>query len=323
MRLVFFALLLPLLASAVDFDAGALQSALSREVQGFDGRVGVCVQSNAKTTCLRGDETFSLQSVVKLMVGVAMADSVDKGRHRFDEPVTVQKKDLALYVQPIAELVGESGYRTTIGDLVRRAIIDSDSAATDILIAKLGGPATVQAVLKAKGVSGIRIDRDERHLQTEIVGLTWRPEYVDAALLDRAIAAVPKEKRAQAFAKYQVDVRDTSTPRGMTSFLFRLVKGELISKSSTSFILQAMSECKTFPDRLKAGVNSGWQISHKTGTSGSWDGVTAATNDVGILTAPDGSQIHVAVFIADSRRTSAERGELMAKIASAVIARAR
>lgn len=257
---------------------------------------------------------------MKLVVGFAELDAVDAGRQRLDDKVMVRTGDLSLYVQPLAKLVGRSGYQTTIGDLIRRAIIDSDSAAADYLISRLGGPSAVQAVLNARGLSGIRVDRDERHLQTEIVGLRWRPEYVDATKLDQAINAVPRAERGEAYARYQVDPRDSATPRGMSAFLFRLAEGDLLSKSSTEYVIRAMRECNTFPDRLKAGVASGWQIAHKTGTSGSWEGLIAATNDVGVLTAPDGSQISIAVFVADSRRSSAERAAIFARISAAVIA---
>jgi beta-lactamase class A len=80
-----------------------------------------------------------------------------------------------------------------------------------------------------------------------------------------------------------------------------------------------MAQTTTFPDRLKAGVSDGWAIAHKTGTGGSWKGVTSATNDVGILTAPDGHRISVAVFIADSRADAKVCAALMARVASAVI----
>jgi len=310
-------------AGAVDLDVAGLQSALAAIAKGLDGRVGACVQSATRTACILGDNRFSLQSVVKLVVGVAVLDSVDKGRRRLDDAVIVRTEDLSLFVQPMAKLVGASGYRTTVGDLIRRAIVDSDSAATDFLIAQLGGPSAVQAVLNAKGIWGIRVDRDERHLQTEIVGLTWRREYIDAAVLDRAIGAVSTARRRQAYAKYQVDPRDTATPKGMASVLLRLAGGAILSKSSTDYILKAMSECKTFPDRLKAGVAPGWRIYHKTGTSDSWDGLTAATNDVGILVAPDGSPISVAVFVADSHSDATNRAATIAKISAAAIAHCR
>ena len=317
---LFLCTILPSGMQARDIDAARLQTVLPTVLRGFDGRIGACIQSGEQAACTRGEEKFSLQSVMKLVVGVAVLDTVDNNRRRLDDAVTLRTQDLSLYVQPLAKLVGQSGYRTTIGDLVRRAIIDSDSAATDFLIAQLGGPSAVQAFLKAKGISGIRIDRDERHLQTEIVGLTWRPEYIDAAALDRAIEAVPTARRQEAYAEYQVDTRDTSTPRAMASFLHRLAHGDLLSRTSTECVRKAMNECKTFPDRLKAGVAPGWKIAHKTGTSGSLEGVTAATNDVGILTAPDGSQVSIAVFVADSRASSADRSAIIAKICSTTIA---
>ena len=71
-----------------------------------------------------------------------------------------------------------------LGDLVRRAVVDSDSAATDVLVARLGGPPAIQRVLDRLGIGEVRFDRDERRLQTEIHGLVWRPEYVDAARLE-------------------------------------------------------------------------------------------------------------------------------------------
>jgi hypothetical protein len=51
--------------------------------------------------------------------------------------------------------------------------------------------------------TGVRFDRDEKHLQTEILGLEWRPEFVDAATLDGAIAAVPEQRRNEAYRRYE------------------------------------------------------------------------------------------------------------------------
>lgn len=305
---------------AGQLDTGSLQRDLNTLAQGFDGRVGVCIQAANGEACLRAGERFPMQSVMKLLVGLAGMDAVDRQVWRLDETVIIHQRDLSLYVQPLAALVGPNGYRTTIGDLIRRAIIDSDSAAADILIARLGGPSAVQSVLRRKGIEEIRLDRDERHLQTEIIGIAWRPEYVDAGVLDRATASTPEAERDRAFAKYLTDPRDTSTPRAMASLLSNLGRGSLLSSSSTAYLLQAMKECATFPDRLKAGVSAGWEIYHKTGTSGAWKGVIAASNDVGILKAPDGTRIPISVFLADSKASSAANASLMARIAAAAIA---
>ena len=81
-----------------------------------------------------------------------------------------------------------------------------------------------------------------------------------------------------------------------------------------------MAESKVAPDRLKAGLAPGWSIAHKTGSSGTWAGITAATNDVGILTAPDGAKVFVVVFVADSTAPEAKRAALIADVARAVVA---
>lgn len=257
---------------------------------------------------------------MKLFVAMAVMDRVDRQGWQLEMPVTVRREDLSLYVQPLAKLVTPEGYRTTIGDLVRRAVVDSDSAATDILIARLGGPKAVQAFLDHNDIRGVRIDRDERHLQTEIAGLTWKPEYVDAALLDRAMESVPEAEQDAAFARYRADVRDTATPKGMTNLLHALASGRLLSPASTRHLLGVMEETTTFPDRLKAGVPEGWILVHKTGSSGSHKGVTVATNDVGVITAPDGGTISVTAFVADSTAPSVKRSAIIADIARAAVA---
>jgi beta-lactamase class A len=296
-----------------------LQEEFARLARGNDGRVGVCAAGSASLSCVNGEQRFPLQSVMKLLVGLAVMDAVDHRRWRLDDVVIIRKQDLSLAVQPLAKLVTDNGFRTTVDDLVRRAIVDSDSAATDFLVKRLGGPRAVQSALDRLGLAGVRIDRDERHLQTETAGLRWRPEYVDSALLDRAYAAVPEAQRDAAFQAYRADSRDTATPTGMVSLLRSLAEGKLVSAPLTRRLLEIMAQTVTFPDRLKAGVSGGWAVAHKTGTSGTWRGVTAATNDVGILTSPRGDLVSVVVFIADSRASAADRARLMARVAQVTI----
>jgi beta-lactamase class A len=224
------------LVSAQSLQHADLQKQMEDATRGFDERIGVCVQDSSRFSCVNGDERFPLQSVMKLLVAIAVMDAVDRGEWRLTDPVVVRKNDLSLAVQPLAKLVTENGFNTTIDDLVRRAIVDSDSAATDFLVARLGGPRAVQLVLERHHVTDVRFDRDERHLQTEIAGLEWRPQFVDAEVLDRAYAAVPEEKRDAAFRAYQKDPRDTATPRGMTRLLQSFAENRLLSVSSTKRI---------------------------------------------------------------------------------------
>ena len=286
------------------------------------GRVGICVQDQPKSpVCVNGAQRFSLQSVMKLVVAAAVMQAVDEQRIRLDDQITIRREDLSVNIQPIADIVARHGsFETSVRDLVRRAVVASDSAATDVLIARLGGTKAIQAFLEKAGLTGVRIDRTERELQTETDGLMWQPEFVFPQRLEQARREVPAAVRQTAFEAYIKDPRDTATPRGMAAFLYSLASGSLLTAGSTEFLLTVMSQTTTFPDRLRAGIPPEWGIGHKTGTSQTRGGINGVTNDVGILTAPDGRRIAVAAFVAESRAGQAERAAVIAAAARAITA---
>lgn len=302
-------------AAAGTLDTSRLTDDLRRLSAPFDGRMGICARLREQSACIRGDERFPMQSVMKLVVAVATLDAVDRSRWRLDDAVVVWPNDLSVGVQPLARLVTPAGFRTTVRDLLSGAVVASDSAATDILIARLGGTNEVQALLNRHGLHDVRIDRDERHLQSETVGLTWRADYVDAARFRDAVKAVPADRRLAAFTEYLSDPRDTATPAAMVALLAELAEGHLLSPESTHHLMAVMSLTTTFPDRLKAGLPEGWSIGHKTGTGLDWQGINSATNDVGLLTAPDGDTIAVAAFLSRSKRSARDQAALIAATA--------
>ncbi len=59
-------------------------------------------------------------------------------------------------------------------------------------------------------------------------------------------------------------------------------------------------------------------VAHKTGTSGTQNGITAATNDIGVITLPNGNHIAIAVFVSDSSADEKTREAVIARIAKAV-----
>lgn len=252
---------------------------------------------------------------MKLLVALATLDAVEREEFTLSDQVRLTRADVSVFVQPTEGRLGPAGYTTTIGELARGAVIHSDSMATDWLIARLGGPLAVQAFLERKGVTGIRVDRDERHLQTEIFGLTWRDAYTDPNRLQADIDAQSEAVRDAAFGAYLEDPRDTATPRAMATLLYRLANGQLLNETSTGWMLSTMRETQTFPDRLRAGTAPGWRVAHKTGTSNTWKGITGATNDVGVLTSPAGEPSGVAVFLAASPAGAEERAAAIASVA--------
>ena len=60
-------------------------------------------------------------------------------------------------------------------------------------------------------------------------------------------------------------------------------------------------------------------VAHKTGSSGeNENGLAAATNDIGIVTLPNGKHFIITVFLSDSRADENTRYNIIAEIAKAV-----
>jgi beta-lactamase class A len=62
---------------------------------------------------------------------------------------------------------------------------------------------------------------------------------------------------------------------------------------------------------------AGTVVAHKTGSTGSVRGLTAATNDSGVIFLPDGGLLAVSVYIKASTRSDAVRDSIIAQIARA------
>lgn len=99
----------------------------------------------------------------------------------------------------------------------------------------------------------------------------------------------------------------------------KLQTNRLLSEKSTQLLLKIMTESTTGQKRLKAGLPAGWSVAHKTGTSGDLLGVSPATNDVGILTTPQGKHIAIAVFISNSPASLEDIEKATAQIAAAAV----
>ncbi len=78
-----------------------------------------------------------------------------------------------------------------------------------------------------------------------------------------------------------------------------------------------MTQTPTGLKRIKGLLPTGTVVAHKTGTSRTVNGRTAATNDVGLITLPNGRHLAVAVFVSDSRADDATREEVIARVARA------
>jgi beta-lactamase class A len=213
-----------------------------------------------------------------------------------------------------------ANFGSTINGLLIYAIAQSDNAANDILVREVGGPDVVRRWLSTRGVSGVRASPEERFLQSEVAGLTWRPEYSFGQAFWIARSTVDPKVRVARLQAYLADPKDGATPDGIVQGLSRLMHGDLMSPASTQQFLKILRQTTTGPQRLKAGLGPGWSIAHKTGTGQDLGDLSTGYNDVGLLTAPDGRTYAVAVMIASTRAPVPVRQAFMADVARVVVA---
>jgi beta-lactamase class A len=301
---------------------GPLTQAIQAAVAGFDGRAGVAIRAvdEGWTVEAGGRRRLPQQSVSKLWVAMTLMDLRDKGRARLDDELTVRPEDLTLFHQPIAYLVMKAGgYRTTVADLLNRALTQSDNTANDRLLSFVGGPDAVRAMIAEKRLGDIRFGPGERLLQAGTAGLTWQPSFSLGNAFAIARSRLSPDARKAALDAYVADPPDGAAPIAIADALARLARGELLSETSTRVLLETMASSRTGHARLRAALGPGWQVAHKTGTGQDLGARNAGFNDVGLLTAPDGRRYAVAVMIGDTTRPIRERQQLIQKVAQAVV----
>lgn len=300
---------------AVGRAPAGLENLLNDQWRIFPGRTGVAIMridGGEWITGKRVDDLFPQQSVSKTWVALTILDLVDQGKVRLDQKIRITRDDLAVFHQPIRDRVIANGeIEVTVLSLLEQAIISSDNTANDSLLRTAGGPQAVQNFLLRKKLGAIRFGPGERLMQSGIAGLEWRQEYAIGRRFYSARSEVPLATRKAALDRYLADPVDGASPEAIVRGLAKLAKGELLSPASTRLILGIMSRTSSGPNRLKAGVPAGWQFVHKTGTGQILPPVSTGYNDIGIMTAPDGTRYAVAVMMGSTTAPIPQRMAFM------------
>lgn len=256
-------------------------------------------------------ERFPMASTFKLPVALAVLARVDSGRIGLDDPVELARNDFRPGPGPLIDTARAAGGRTTVRQMIDFMMRFSDNTATDRLMRMVGGPAGVTAHLRARGIDGITVHRSEGEVYWQYNGVADVPPQADWTLevFEQRIAAVPQARKDSAHAAFFADTRDTATPDGFAMLMAQVARGEGIAPESRRFLLGAMEASPTGLRRIRGALPEGTVVADKTGTIGS------STNDVGLITLPDGSQVAIAVFVKDSDRRTQEVEPSLARAA--------
>lgn len=248
------------------------------------GRVGVTatVLETGQSMTLNGEQQFPMLSVYKFPIAMAVLAQVDRGKLKLDQKVRVETSDV---VQDSVVLDQNSqGKEFSIAELLKYMVSDSDNTACDMLLRLIGEPKVVTQYVQSLGVNNIVVANTEKELAQ-----------------DKA-----------------VQYRNYATPDATVALLRAFHEGQGLSESSQALLRRLMIGTSTGLKRIKGMLPTGTVVAHKTGTSSTVDGVTVATNDVGLVTLPNGHHLAIAIFVSDAKADIAAREAAIAKISRAV-----
>jgi beta-lactamase class A len=261
-------------------------SEIAAEAKGRVGVSAVSLESGKTIASFNPQDHFPMQSVYKLPISMAVMQAVDAGKIKLSDKVAVATSDM---VGPDAFSQVRDRYpkgtSLTVEELLRYTLLISDGTTSDVLMRLAGGPAAVQSYLGTLGIT------DWKVVDTE-----------------------------NAFSRdHSLQYRNWATPEAAVALLRALYERRGMTEASQALLLKLMTESTTGPKRLKGLLPAGTIVAHKTGSSGTEKGITAATNDIGIITLSNGTHLAIAVFVSDSSADSATREGVIAEIAKAIV----
>jgi beta-lactamase class A len=227
-----------------------------------------------------------MQSVFKLPLALAALHLIEQNKLSLDQPIRFLPEDRILphTYSPLQDKYPEAGVDIPLRELLRLSVSLSDNAAADIVLRTIGGPIALDNYIKAIGIAGFHIEDNEARLHRDVT------------------------------AQY----RNWFQPKAAVQLLRRLVDNSPLTPEHTALVLVWMRNSPRGANRIAGSLPPGTVALHKPGTSGADNGITHATNDIGLILLPDGRYLAIAVFITDSHEPdAAARDALIAHIARA------
>ena len=285
------------------------------------GHLGVAVEDlgTGQIISFNGEKRFPLQGVFVAPLGAAVMAEVEAKRLRLDDLLLIEDVDLSPPPSAIAD-AWSAPTTYTVQDLLERAVADGDNTAADILMKRIGGPGAVTAWLQGRKVNTLDIDRYQRQLQPDSLGLAsfragWKGEAAYRAALDK----VPPAERRSAIQAYLADPRDTATPLGVLRFLEAVNQAELLGPDSRRLLGRAIGQTKGGDGRLRAALPDGARLTHVPATARTDLGFTPVVNDIGVYTLKDGRKFAVVAFVSGSTLSIADQEKAIADVGRVVI----
>ena len=271
-------LALPRLLRPMPRSLSGLPAAFGQLEKTNGGRLGVAVLDTAtgERSGYRADERFPMCSTFKFLLVSAVLQRVGRRQETLDRAVPIPPKPL-LSNSPLTE--PHASGTMTVAALCQAALTRSDNTAANLLLERIGGPASITNFSRSIGDRVTRLDRMELSLNESLAG----------------------------------DPRDTTSPAAMVSDLNSVLLGNVLSSASRDQLTLWMEASLTGLDRLRAKLPKSWRAADKTGSNGEH-----TTNDIAVLWPPDKPPIIIAAYITQCAGPESKRAGMLAEIGRVV-----
>ncbi|MEP7117181.1 MAG: serine hydrolase [Acidobacteriota bacterium] len=277
-------------------DYKSLQALLDAEMPLIPARAGIWVKhlTTGEEGAVKADETFNSASVIKIPVAVQALEMVDAGTLKLNDRTTLRVED----VRGGSGIFRyhDAGLQPTLRDIILQMIITSDNTATDLMIGKVGGVASVNGWLKKNGY-----------------GDTMTLVQTTGELFKKYDALTPADDRDAKTNSDRTYWLGALTPRATGLMIEAIEKRTLPSKAGADEIVRMMKAQQSGARRLPHFL-VGVPVAHKTGDFG-----PVLANDVGIVYAKSGP-IVVSFFLNAITEPYGEAEDRMGRLAQKIVA---
>ncbi|PWK29325.1 beta-lactamase class A [Arcicella aurantiaca] len=265
-----------------------LREKIATIIKSKNAKIGVSVLnlSNGDTLTFNKTHHFPMQSVYKFHLALAILNQVDKKKFSLNQPIFVSKADLRPDTwSPLRDKYPEGNISIPLSEIIAYTVSQSDNNGCDRLFRLMGGAIKANEYIHKIGVKDVNIVATEEEMQKD-----WQVQYTN-----------------------------WSTPAAATKLLQKFYQQGIMSKNSQDFLWKVMVETTTGPNKIRGLLPKDATVAHKTGFSGkNEEGLTGATNDIGIVILPNGKALAIALFVSNSTETELTNDRIMADITKVV-----
>jgi beta-lactamase class A/beta-lactamase class A CARB-5 len=241
----------------------------------LNARIGVAIHDtgSGRWWLHRANERFPMASTSKTLVCAALLDA---GAQAVERQIEISEEDILEYAPVTKAMVG---HQASGSDLCAATLRTSDNTAVNKVLEVLGGPHTITSFLRKIGDEATRLDRNEPGLNEATPG----------------------------------DLRDTTTPRAMSTTLQKLVLGDVLDPAARSVLAEWLRGNEVGGPLLRAGLPKDWVVADRTGAGGQGTrGVTA------VLWPPGRAPVVAAIYITGTDASMVARNAAIASIGTAL-----